>query len=74
MRSRLSYCSIALLVGLVVVSGLIFVINPFNGTPANASPGSNVAAPAAGTIGGNASSPSSGATTAQTGNGPGSGF
>jgi hypothetical protein len=38
MRSRLSYYSVLLLVGLAVVSALVFVINPFNGAPASASP------------------------------------
>jgi hypothetical protein len=38
MRSRLSYYSVLLLVGLAIISGLIFVMNPFNGAPASASP------------------------------------
>jgi len=42
MRSRLSYYSILLLVGLAVGSVLMISINPFNGAPASASPGSAV--------------------------------
>ncbi|HVB95189.1 MAG TPA: hypothetical protein VND41_01125 [Nitrososphaerales archaeon] len=38
MRSRLSYYSVFLLVGLAVVSAFVFVMNPFNGAPASASP------------------------------------
>lgn len=39
MRSKLSYYSVLLLIGLAIASGLILVINPFNGAPASASPG-----------------------------------
>jgi hypothetical protein len=38
MRSRLSYYSVVLLVGLAIVSALVFAMNPFNGAPASASP------------------------------------
>lgn len=38
MRSRLSYYSLILLVGLGIVSALVLTMNPFNGAPASASP------------------------------------
>jgi hypothetical protein len=38
LRNRLSYYSVLLLVGLAVVSALLFTMNPFNGPPASASP------------------------------------
>ena len=38
MRNRLTYYSVALLAGLVVVSAFVLALNPFNGTPASASP------------------------------------
>lgn len=39
MHNKLTFYSVLLLVGLAVASGLIFVNNPFSGTPASASPG-----------------------------------
>ena len=38
MRSRLSYYSLILLVGLGIVSALVLTMNPFSGAPASASP------------------------------------
>lgn len=52
MRSRLSYYWVVLLVGLAIISGLIFVMNPFNSPPAGASApaqGATVASGAAAT-------------------------
>ena len=74
MRSRLSYYSVVLLVGLAILSGLIFVINPFNGAPASASPATQGA-----TAGGEANATSSSVSTTtfistQGGNGFGSGL
>ena len=37
MRSKLSYYSIALLIGLAITSGFLLVVNPFNPAPATAS-------------------------------------
>ncbi len=39
MRNRLSYYSVALLLGLAVVSAFLLAMNPFGGAPASASPG-----------------------------------
>ncbi len=36
MQNKLSYYSVLLLVGLVIASGLILAINPFNSAPASA--------------------------------------
>ena len=38
MRNKLSYYSVLLLVGLAVVSAVLFTMNPFNGGPASATP------------------------------------
>lgn len=46
MRSRLSYYSVLVLVGLGIVSALILAMNPFNSAPATASPASQSAATA----------------------------
>jgi hypothetical protein len=44
MSSKLSYYSLFLLIGLVIVSALVLAMNPFNSVPASASPASqNVA-------------------------------
>jgi hypothetical protein len=50
MRSRLSYYSVLLLVGLAVTSGLILVMNPFNSPPASALATTQGAALAGGAI------------------------
>ncbi len=39
MRNRLSYYSVALLLGLAVVSAFLLAVNPFGGAPASASAG-----------------------------------
>lgn len=57
MRSRLSYYSVLVLVGLGIVSALILTMNPFNSVPASASPAAqSTATPSVG--GGNAPSSS----------------
>jgi hypothetical protein len=49
MRSKLSYYSVLLLVGLAITSGLILVMNPFNSPPASASAPAQGSAPAGAT-------------------------
>jgi|GEM_PF-6151965 len=76
MRSRLSYYSVLVLVGLGIVSALVLTMNPFNSAPASASP---VAQGAATTSVGSGSAPpvsNSPAVSAPAGNGlpPGGGF
>ena len=46
MRNRLSYYSLALLMGLALTSAAILVANPFGGSPASASPAGQASAPA----------------------------
>ncbi len=56
MRSKLSYYSVALLVGLAVVSALVLTMNPFNGAPASASPAAQTRSATTSSVA-NASSP-----------------
>lgn len=71
MHNKLSYYSLALLVGLAVFSVLILAINPFGGGPASASPAAQASASTSqGIPGGSAAS--SGATSSHAGNSPSS--
>jgi hypothetical protein len=76
MRSRLSYYSVLVLVGLGIVSALILTMNPFNGAPASASPAAQSAVTT--TVGSGSAPPvsNSPALSAPSGNGlpPGAGF
>jgi len=76
MRSRLSYYSVILLVGLAVVSALLFTMNPFNGAPASASPAAQTVATSSVAGGSGPSVASSPATPTPAGNGlqPGGSF
>ncbi len=74
MRNRLSYYSVLLLVGLAVVSALLFTMNPFNGAPASASPAAQSVSTSS-SVSGNSPLISNGpGTTTPGGNGFGSGF
>jgi hypothetical protein len=69
MRSRLSYYSVLLLVGLAITSGLVLVMNPFNSAPANASAPTQGASPAGGVVATNSTAPNSVPTPAGDGSG-----